>query len=154
MAASDPSRGTSGVAATLWEIREKTGKMLGLDSRNAGLGARVASLRDRLPADLRETPGPVFDALAFTSVYQLDDEWAAEIANRTVHAVMHLSWVPDGADGYRGQLAVLVKPNGPIGAAYMNAIKPLRYRIVYPAMIRRIGRDWQRRQENPSSPTA
>ncbi len=57
--------------------------------------------------DLRDAPpGPDFDALPFTPLYLLDDEWAAEIANRTMHGVMHLGWVPDGTGGYRGQMAV------------------------------------------------
>ncbi len=54
------------------------------------------------------------------------------MANRTVHSVMHVGWVPDGTGGYRGQMAVLVKPNGWFGAAYMAAIKPFRYLVVYP----------------------
>ena len=64
----------------------------------------------------------------------------AEIANRTVHGVMHLGWVPDGTGGYRGQMAVLVKPNGLLGTVYMAAIKPFRYLIVYPALMRGIWR--------------
>lgn len=55
---------------------------------------------------------------------------------------MHISWVPDESGGYRGQMAVLVKPNGPLGAAYMAAIKPFRHLIVYPALMRIIERDW------------
>jgi hypothetical protein len=133
----------SGAARTLWSLRWKVGKLLGWDSPDAGLGSRVPTLRDRLPADLREVPsGPDFDALPFTSLYLLDEEWAAEIANRTVHGVMHLGWVPDGTSGYRGQMAVLVKPNGLLGTVYMAAIKPFRYLIVYPALMREIGRDW------------
>ena len=31
----------------------------------------------------------------FSSVYQTHDEWAAELSNKTVHAVMHIGWVPD-----------------------------------------------------------
>ena len=58
------------------------------------------------------------DALPFTSLYLLEDEWAAEIANRTMHGVMHLGWVPDDAVGFRAQMAVFVKPNGLFGAAY------------------------------------
>jgi len=51
----------------------------------------VRSLRERLPADLREAPpGPVFESLPFTSLYLLVDEFAAEMANRTVHGVLHL----------------------------------------------------------------
>src|ERR687898_282394 len=129
--------GSSRTARTLWAIRWKVGELLGWDRPDAGLGSRVPTLRDRLPLDLREGPsGPDFDALPFTSLYLLDDEWAAEIANRTMHGVMHLGWVPDGRGGYRGQMAVLVKPNGLIGTAYMASIRPFRHLIVYPALMR------------------
>jgi hypothetical protein len=130
------------VVRTLWAARWKVGALLRWDRPDAGLGARVGSLRDRLPGDLRDAPpGP--DVSPFTALYQLDDEWAAEMANRTVHTVMHLGWVPDGSGGYRGQMAVLVKPNGPFGAVYMAAIRPLRYLFVYPAFIRSVQREWQ-----------
>jgi hypothetical protein len=145
-----PSQGFSGAARTLWALRWKIGELLGWDDPDAGLGSRVPTLRDRLPADLRDAPsGPHFDTLPFTSLYLLDDEWAAEIANRTVHGVMHLGWVPDGTGGYRGQMAVLVKPNGLFGTAYMAAIKPFRYVIVYPALMRQIERDWRRPTHKP-----
>jgi Protein of unknown function (DUF2867) len=103
--ASDPSRNAPLIVRALFALRWKIGRLLGLDSAGAGVGARVASLRERLPADLREAPvdlGPD-DSSPFTPLYMLDDEWAAEIANRTVHGVLHLGWVPDGAGGYRGQ---------------------------------------------------
>ena len=139
-----PSQGFSGAARTLWDLRWKIGALLGWDSPDAGLGSRVPTLRDRLPRDLRDAPsGPRFDTLPFTSLYLLDDEFAAEIANRTVHGVMHLGWVPDGTGGYRGQMAVLVKPNGLFGTAYMAAIKPFRYLIVYPALMLMIEREWR-----------
>jgi hypothetical protein len=32
-------------------------------------------------------------------------------------------------------MAVYVKPNGLLGTAYMAAIKPFRYMIVYPALM-------------------
>ncbi len=82
--------------------------MLGWDDADAGHRSPRPTLRDRLPVDLREAPGPDFATLPFTSLYLLDDEWAAEIVNRTVHGVMHIGWVPDGTGGYRGQMAVLV----------------------------------------------
>ena len=94
------------------------------------------TLRDRLPTDLREAPGPQFDALPFTSLYLLDDEWAAEIANKTIHGVMHIGWVPDERGGYRGEIAVYVKPNGLFGTAYMAAINPFRHLVVYPPIMR------------------
>jgi uncharacterized protein DUF2867 len=48
-------------------------------------------------------------------VYLLDDEWAAEIVDRPVHGVMHIGWVRDETGGYRGEMAVYVKPNGLLG---------------------------------------
>jgi hypothetical protein len=104
----------------------------------------VATLRDRLPADLRAArPGPGLRGLPFRPLYLLDDEWAAEIANRTMHGVLHLGWVPDGPGGYRGQMAVLVKPNGLVGTGYMAAIRPFRHLIIYPELIRRTGQAWR-----------
>jgi hypothetical protein len=110
----------------------------------------VSTLRERLPADLRESPGPTFDALPFTSLYLLDDEWAAEVANRTVHGVLHLGWVPDGTGGYRGQMAILVKPNGLLGNGYLGAIRPFRHLIVYPQMMRDIERGWRALDPDPT----
>jgi hypothetical protein len=145
-ASADPSRSSSGAVRALFAIRWKLGEVLGLDREDSGLGSRVPTLRDRLPADLREAPsGPDFEALPFTSLYLLDDEWAAEVANRTMHGVMHIGWVPDGTGGYRGQMAVLVKPNGLFGSAYMAAIRPFRQLIVYPAVMREAGRQWRGR---------
>src|SRR5439155_24045051 len=126
IAAGDPEQSPSSAARALWAVRWKLGELLGWDDPKTGLGSRVPSLRDRLPEDLRESPGPEFGSLPFTSLYLLDDEWAAEIANATVHGVMHIGWVPDGSGGHRGQMAVLVKPNGPLGQAYMAAIRPFR----------------------------
>jgi len=143
MASYDPAQGSSAAVRTLFAIRWKVGELLGWDSPEAGLGCRVPTLRDRLPADLRETP-PVAgsDELPFTSLYLLDDEWALEIANRTVHGVLHLGWVPDETGGYRGQMAVLVKRNGLLGTAYMTAIAPFRHLIVYPLMLRDVADAW------------
>jgi hypothetical protein len=76
-------------------------------------------------------------------LYLLDDEFAAEIANKTMHGVVHLGWVPDGTGGYRGQMAVLVKRNGLLGSAYMAGIAPFRHLLVYPTLMRDIGRMWK-----------
>jgi len=149
MVAGDPARTSSRAARALWATRWKLGELLGWDDSDSGLGSRVPTLRDRLPQDLRERPGPAFEALPFTSLYQLDDEFAAEVANRTMHGLMHLGWVRDG-DGYRGQMAVLVKPNGLLGEAYMAAIRPFRHLIVYPAGIRQIDREWRARTGAPA----
>jgi Protein of unknown function (DUF2867) len=145
-ASGESSKGSSRAARVLFAVRWKLGKLLGWDDPDSGLGSRVPTLRDRLPDDLRDAPaGPDFSKLPFTSLYLIDDEWAAEIANRTMHGVLHLGWVPDGLGGYRGQMAVYAKPNGRLGIAYMATIRPVRHLIVYPQMMKQIGRNWRAR---------
>jgi Protein of unknown function (DUF2867) len=141
------------VLRALFALRWRLGALFGWDRPGSGVGERVHSLRARLPADLREAPrGPDVRAVpgrtevdgpaVFSSVYQTHDEWAAELSNKTVHAVLHLGWVPDER-GYHAQMAVLVKPNGRFGRAYMAAIRPFRYVLVYPLLLRAIARDWR-----------
>jgi hypothetical protein len=141
MATLDPAQ-TSPVVRALFAIRWTIGRVFGLDRKETGLGARVRRLRDRLPADLADTPSD-FDTHLFTPLFVTDDEFAMEIANQTVHGVMHVGWVPDGAGGHRGQMAVLVRPNGALGVAYLAAIAPFRHLVVYPLMMRDIGRAWR-----------
>jgi hypothetical protein len=143
------------ILRALFALRWKLGKLFGWDKPDSGVGERVHSLRERLPADLREAPrGPDLRAVpgraeadgppVFSSVYQTHDEWVAELSNKTVHTLMHIGWVPDNSgDGYHAQMAVLVKPNRRFGKAYMAAIKPFRYAFVYPLLLRSIGRRWQ-----------
>ena len=143
LAAADPLRGSSRASRALGVIRERAGALLGWDDPAAGPGSRIRTLRGQLPGDLLRAPGPDFAALPFTSLYLLGDEFAEQMANRTVHAVMHVGWVPDDSGGYHGQLAVLVRPNGVLGAGYMAAIRPLRNLIVYPRMMRDLGERWR-----------
>jgi hypothetical protein len=154
VAAMDPARGSSLAVRALFAARWRIGELLGWDREDAGVGARVASLRDRLPSDLRAAPGPELQGGTFSSLYLLGDEWAAETANRTIHGVLHLGWVPDGEHGYRGQMAVLVRPNGLLGEAYMAAIRPFRHVLVYPTMIRGFARAWRRREDARASARA
>jgi hypothetical protein len=144
MASFDPEKGSSRPVRALFALRWKLGELFGWEKADAGLGSRVPTLRERLPDDLRDGPaGPGSEDLPFVPLYLTDDEWALEVANRTVHGVLHLGWVEDEGGGYRGQMAVLVKPNGAFGSAYMAAITPFRHLLVYPAMLRDIGRRWR-----------
>ena len=131
-------------ARFLFALRWKLGALFGWDKASAGVGTRVTSLRDRLPADLRDSPtGPDNDRMPLKAVYELDHEAARELANKTVHTVMHLGWV-QGADGdHELRMAVLVKPNGLFGRLYMAAIAPFRYLVVYPALTRQWERAWR-----------
>ena len=150
ISSSDPSRSSSAAVRTLFAIRWTIGGLLGWDGRGAGEGSPRSTLRDRVPADLRQSPSPSFESLRFTPLYWIEDEWAAEIVNRTVHAIMHLGWVPDRRGAYRGQMAVLVKPNGLLGVAYMAAIAPFRRLVVYPRILRELGRQWRARAAEPT----
>ena len=143
LASYDTSQSSSRAVRTLFALRWKLGELFGWDGPDAGIGSRVPTLRDRLPADLRGTPVPEFGTLPFTSLYLLDDEFAAETANQTMHGVLHVGVVPDGAGRYRGQMAVLVKPNGRFGNAYMAAIRPFRHVLVYPPLLREVERELQ-----------
>jgi Protein of unknown function (DUF2867) len=149
-AAADPAKSASCATRTLLSLRWKLGELFGLDDPDEGLGSRVSTLRERLPDDLRAASGPSFEALPFTSLYLTDDEFAAEIANHTMHGILHFGWVAEGSDGYRGQMAIYVKPNGLLGSAYMAAIKPFRYLIVYPQMLRTMDRRWRERPDRES----
>jgi hypothetical protein len=115
MGSFDPGRSSSAVVRALFAIRWKVGEVLRLD----------------------DSP--------FTPLYETDDEWALEVVNKTVHGVLHVGWVPDGAGGYRGQMAILVRPNGLLGSLYMAAITPFRHLIVYPRMMRDLERAWRGR---------
>jgi hypothetical protein len=140
----DPAQSSSAIVRALFAIRWKLGELFGWDDERSGVGARVPSLRDRLPADLRDTAfGPEFESTPFSPLYLTDGEFAAEVANKTVHGVVHFGWVPDEAEGYRGEMAIYVKRNGLLGAAYMAAITPFRYLFVYPPLMREIGRTWR-----------
>jgi hypothetical protein len=144
--AQDVSRSRSRAVRALFAVRSKLGAVLGWDDPRATARFGAPSLRSRLPVDLRNAVPPEFDALPFTSLYLLDDEFAAELANRTVHGVLHVGWVPDGTGGFRGQMAVLVKPHGLLGITYMEAIKPFRHRVVYPATMAAWERAWRTRR--------
>jgi len=155
----DPADAESLPTRILWQIRDLRGRWFGLgrisapsNGSEAGAdnppipGTNETSLTDRLPDDLRNTVADLdFGSLPFTPLYRTDDEFAAELSNQTVYAVMHLAWVDQGEGRYRGQMAVYVKPRGPLGKGYMAFIKPFRYAVVYPALLRKIEKAWNTR---------
>ncbi|MEU1232203.1 DUF2867 domain-containing protein [Streptomyces sp. NPDC005828] len=136
----------TGPTKFLFAARWKLGALLGWDDARAGLGPRVRSLRDRMPEDLTATANPVPGPGPFVSLYELPDESARELANKTVHAVMHLGWVRTPTGDHELRMAVLVKPNGRLGRLYMALIAPFRYLVVYPAMTRQWEAAWRDRE--------
>ena len=160
MAASDPANAESLPTRVLWRVRDRLGSWFDLGRISAPLdsarddeagklpipGKSETSLAGRLPEDLLGTVADLdFGSLPFVPLYRTDVEFAAEISNKTVHAVMHLAWVDQGEGRYQGQMAVYVKPRGLFGKGYMALIKPFRYLIVYPALMRQTERTWNAR---------
>jgi hypothetical protein len=164
MASLDPANDGSRATRALFSIRYRVGGWLGWDDAPSPLAIpedTETTLSARLPEDLRTTTaGPELRPKGFVPLYRTDVEWAAEVSNRTVHAVMHLAWVEKGEGLYQGQMGVYVKPRGRLGDAYMAAIAPFRHRIVYPALMRQVERAWNgriaRRQaaDTPGAPAA
>lgn len=152
----DPAHAESRATRFLWQLRDRLGGWLdlgrirvpadgGADPPVGRLpipGTSETSLAGRLPDDLRGTATDLdFGSLPFSPLYRTDVESAAEMSNQTVHGVAHLAWVDRGEGRYQGQMAVYVKPRGRFGRAYMAAIKPFRYLIVYPALMRQFETD-------------
>ncbi|QUR65792.1 DUF2867 domain-containing protein [Mycobacterium spongiae] len=148
----DATKSSSQVVRVLFAIRLKLGELLGWDDTGGTSGTNVLPLRDRVPADLLDKPSGPTPTAPFVALYLTNNEWAAETVNRTVHAVLHLGWVPHETGVYRGQLAVLVKPHGLLGRGYLAAIKPFRHLIVYPRMLAEIERQWRATLAAPVDP--
>jgi hypothetical protein len=143
----DPTNKGSLATRTLFRLRWRLGKWFGWDDPPAKLpipGTKEFSLADRLPDDLRNTAAGL-RFRPFTPLYRTDNEFAAELSNRTVHAVIHLAWVDQGGGRYQGQMAVYVKPRGRFGKEYMALIAPFRHWVVYPSLMRQIERAWNTR---------
>ncbi|RJO74104.1 DUF2867 domain-containing protein [Nocardia panacis] len=138
----------TGLTALVFAVRWKLGELFDWDEPEAGLAGRSESLCDRLPEDLRQEDAgqPVGDT-PFTSVYRLHHESADELANKTMHTILHLGWVQGDNGDYELRMAALVKPNGLFGRLYMAGIAPFRYLIVYPAMKKQWERAWRNRPQ-------
>ena len=136
----------AGAGALIW-LRRVLGQALALDADRALPipGRRESRVRSRLgDADRAHELGilPAKVGGNFEVVYAFADEALLEIANRTIHALLHLSWV-EAAHGRRAvALAVYVKSRGWQSRAYLALIKPFRFAVVYPAWIAHLTRTW------------
>jgi hypothetical protein len=145
----DPANTSSLPTRALFRFRRQLGRWFGWE--DAGdeppiPGTNERSLTHRLPDDLRGTAADLqFANLPFVPLYRTETEFAAEASNQTMHGVIHLAWVDQGEGRYQGQMAIYVKPRGAFGKAYMALIKPFRYLIVYPSLMRQIARAWTAR---------
>lgn len=133
---------------TLLELRRWLGRVLALDAdRDLPIpGRREHRVRARLvDADRARDTGalPATVGGAFETVYAFADEALLEIANRTIHALLHLSWVETAGPHRAVVLAIYVKSRGWQSRAYLALIRPFRHSVVYPAWIAHLTRTWQ-----------
>jgi uncharacterized protein DUF2867 len=85
-----------------------------------------------------DAPSPVSSPIVKT-VYVFPDEALYEFSNDTIHGLLHV-----GLAGDRASLAVYVKHRGIASHLYMAAIWPARHLVLYPSLIGKIERAWQR----------
>lgn len=140
------TRGVARLAKWLLKLRIVLGRAFGWD-RDVNVlpipGSHETSLRDRLHESERAAPELRSDSvLPFRLVYRDNREAFFELSNRTLHAIMQYSWVPEG-DHFRGRLAVYVKTRDWFGSVYLAAIAPFRRFIIYPTIIQQIGARWR-----------
>ena len=162
MASFDPANAESAASRALFSLRYRLGGWFGWDdgTRKRPIpGCTETTLSARLPDELRgSAESPVIRGAmqraggGFIPLYRTDQEWAAELSNATVHAVLHLAWVEQGGGRYRAQMGIYVKPRGRLGESYMMLIQPFRHLIVYPALMRQIGRAWEARGNSAGGP--
>jgi hypothetical protein len=140
--------GTVGLLA----FRRGLGRLLALDDDREQLaipGRSEHRVRERLAdADRARDTGALPPKVggAFETVYAFADEALLEIANRTIHALLHLSWVENEAGRRSAVLAVYVKSRGWQSRFYMALINPFRHLVVYPAWISHLTRSWDARR--------
>ena len=108
-------------------------------------GTAVCSVQERIPeAERQRHPAPPPDSpFPLQLVYEHEEERLLELSNATAHALLHVGWIqrPDGT--HTARLAVYTAPRGWLGRAYLLLIAPFRRFVVYPALMRMVGRLWR-----------
>ena len=137
-----------GIAGFLFRLRLSLGKLLNLEDQNIIVNELIpGSIRHRYAQQeglsFEDLPSLSKGDLDFAPVYILEDEHLSEIENKTVHAALHFSRVPMGDATWGVRMAVYVKPKGRSGKAYMLLIKPFRWWIVYPTLMKIVKREWE-----------
>jgi hypothetical protein len=141
-----------GGAAALVAFRELLGRLFALDDDDGTRpipGRWETRVRSRLTDEDRAHDTGILPpkwAGAFEKVYGFENEALLEIANRTIHALLHLSWVEAPGSRRRVVLAVYAKSRGAGSRFYLALIKPFRHMVVYPAWIGHVLRTWQVRR--------
>jgi hypothetical protein len=145
----------STIVKALFALRFAIGKLMRWDAgpKLPIPGCAETTLAARLsPADTARNNShrlPLPDGpVDISPIYWFDDEALIEISNKTIHAALHLGWIPTGASGTVA-LTVLTKSRGRASEVYLALIWPFRHAIVYRAWFRTIRRAWEWRGRSP-----
>ncbi len=145
---------STGAAGLLFKFRLFLGRVFGWEDEVKSVSALPAgSIRARY-ADQESLQPKDFTAKGlddFVPVYDLGLESLAEIENKTVLAAIHLGKISLGHNTYGVQMTIYVKPKGLFGQFYMQLIKPFRHYIVYPVMLKIIGKQWDKYKSSIAS---
>ena len=140
----------SWIVDKLFRLRFFLGRVFGWDTREELTipGTREGSLLERLTAEDIETAEEVGSIQDFGEtdshlIYRYKNESLMEIANKTIHALIHLGAVEE-EDGKAIQVAIYIKSRGTASRFYMGLIKPFRYAFVYPGLFSYLTREWKR----------
>jgi len=137
----------------LFKFREFLGKIFKWDEDLDLLpipGCKEKSLSDRLSAEdyQRQQPiqtsqmkNPIADPKL---IYFFEDESLFEISNKTIHALIHLCWLPEKGNKKPARIGIYIKSRGLLSDLYMLSIKPFRYWIIYPNWLRQIEQGWNK----------
>jgi Protein of unknown function (DUF2867) len=140
------SKNDSRLANWIFVFRSWLGRVFRWDRQFNELpipGCTEKSLRDRIPPTDRAELYPQSSSLfPLRPVYQDQREAALELSNRSVHAVLHYAWVPNG-DLFRAHMALYVKTRGWFGRVYLAATAPVRKYIVYPLIMKQLEKHWR-----------
>lgn len=133
-----------GAAGLLFKFRLWLGKVFKWDEKQLRHELIHGTIRHRYAQQeglkFEQLPNP--GSGEFIPVYLLENEFLSEIENKTVHAALHLSRIPEG-ETWGIHMAVYVKPKGLFGRLYMLLIKPFRLWIVYPTMLKAAKEKWE-----------
>ena len=138
-----------GIAGLLFRLRWLLGKIFRWDPKTLAdppNQIEEKSLRRRYlekGGESEPIPRTPRSKTPFSFVYIKENEYLAEITNKTVFAAIHYSWTPIGEDRFAVDMAVYVKPNGRFGRMYMAMIRPFRRLIVYPKMMKLGQQAWR-----------
>ena len=138
----DDFEGANPIVAGLFKLRWMLGRWLGWDDKRHDPPA--ASYLNRLTSADREKSllEPGSPDGPFRLLYRFQDESLSELINGTVHAFT-LTALESTVGGYTLYLAIYVKQVSRFTPLYMALIDPFRKWFIYPAIIRKIERDWK-----------